>query len=148
MIWHLWNERLAAHQLQSPPLYLVSIHFLITALCGVTLIEGCWDIETLSVGMSSESESGRVFSLLQRCCVFSQAVYGCPGEPALSRNELILTSDSIMKRKDFLCCRDTFLEVRRWLSLQRNTKRRRLAECSRCSFPCNEIWRGSVKLHY
>lgn len=45
--------------------------------------------------------------------VFSQAVYSCPGEPALSRNELILTSDSIMKRKDFLCCKDTFLEVRR-----------------------------------
>uniref|UniRef100_A0A672PUW8 DNA-directed RNA polymerase subunit n=1 Tax=Sinocyclocheilus grahami TaxID=75366 RepID=A0A672PUW8_SINGR len=31
-------------------------------------------------------------------------------EPALSRNELILTSDSIMKRKGFLCCKDTFLE--------------------------------------
>uniref|UniRef100_A0A8C2GKK3 DNA-directed RNA polymerase subunit n=1 Tax=Cyprinus carpio TaxID=7962 RepID=A0A8C2GKK3_CYPCA len=42
-----------------------------------------------------------------------RAVHSCPGEPALSRNELILTSDSIMKRKDFLCCKDTFLEVRR-----------------------------------
>uniref|UniRef100_A0A8C2Q370 DNA-directed RNA polymerase n=1 Tax=Cyprinus carpio TaxID=7962 RepID=A0A8C2Q370_CYPCA len=39
-----------------------------------------------------------------------RAVHSCPGEPALSRNELILTSDSIMKRKDFLCCKDTFLE--------------------------------------
>uniref|UniRef100_A0A8C2EG25 DNA-directed RNA polymerase subunit n=1 Tax=Cyprinus carpio TaxID=7962 RepID=A0A8C2EG25_CYPCA len=39
-----------------------------------------------------------------------RSVHSCPGEPALSRNELILTSDSIMKRKDFLCCKDTFLE--------------------------------------
>ncbi|XP_056325017.1 DNA-directed RNA polymerase III subunit RPC1 [Danio aesculapii] len=40
-----------------------------------------------------------------------RAVYSCTGEPALSRNELLLTSDSIMKRKDFLCCKDTFLET-------------------------------------
>uniref|UniRef100_A0A672Q099 DNA-directed RNA polymerase subunit n=1 Tax=Sinocyclocheilus grahami TaxID=75366 RepID=A0A672Q099_SINGR len=39
-----------------------------------------------------------------------RSVHSCPGEPALSRNELILTSDSIMKRKGFLCCKDTFLE--------------------------------------
>ncbi|XP_016368895.1 DNA-directed RNA polymerase III subunit RPC1-like [Sinocyclocheilus rhinocerous] len=39
-----------------------------------------------------------------------RSVHSCPGEPVLSRNELILTSDSIMKRKDFLCCKDTFLE--------------------------------------
>ncbi|TRY59992.1 hypothetical protein DNTS_021683 [Danionella cerebrum] len=40
-----------------------------------------------------------------------RAVYRGSGEPALSRNELLLTSDAIMKRKDFLCCKDTFLEA-------------------------------------
>lgn len=41
----------------------------------------------------------------------AQAVHGCPDEPALSQNELVLTADAIMKRADFLCCRDSFLEV-------------------------------------
>lgn len=41
----------------------------------------------------------------------TQAVYTCPDEPALSQNELVLTADNIMKRADFLCCRDSFLEV-------------------------------------
>ncbi|MEQ2203805.1 hypothetical protein XENOCAPTIV_003927, partial [Xenoophorus captivus] len=40
------------------------------------------------------------------------AVYTCPNEPALSQNELVLTADNIMKRADFLCCRDSFLEVK------------------------------------
>ncbi|KAF7660180.1 hypothetical protein LDENG_00287920, partial [Lucifuga dentata] len=39
-----------------------------------------------------------------------RAVYMCAEEPALSKNELVLTSDNIMKRADFLCCRDSFLE--------------------------------------
>ncbi|XP_028287346.1 DNA-directed RNA polymerase III subunit RPC1 isoform X1 [Parambassis ranga] len=39
-----------------------------------------------------------------------RAVYTCPDEPALSQNELVLTADGIMKRADFLCCRDSFLE--------------------------------------
>ncbi|XP_042075667.1 DNA-directed RNA polymerase III subunit RPC1 isoform X1 [Haplochromis burtoni] len=39
-----------------------------------------------------------------------RAVYTCPDEPALSQNELVLTADAIMKRADFLCCRDSFLE--------------------------------------
>ncbi|XP_063077819.1 DNA-directed RNA polymerase III subunit RPC1 [Engraulis encrasicolus] len=39
-----------------------------------------------------------------------RAVYTCPDEPALSRNELVLTAESIMKKADFLCCRDTFLD--------------------------------------
>lgn len=41
----------------------------------------------------------------------TKAVYTCPDEPALSQNELVLTADVIMKRADFLCCRDSFLEV-------------------------------------
>ncbi|XP_062858765.1 DNA-directed RNA polymerase III subunit RPC1 isoform X1 [Trichomycterus rosablanca] len=40
-----------------------------------------------------------------------RAVYACSDEPALSKNELVLTSDSIMKRSDFTCCRDTFLQT-------------------------------------
>ncbi|CAG04806.1 unnamed protein product, partial [Tetraodon nigroviridis] len=39
-----------------------------------------------------------------------RAVYACSDEPALSQNELVLTADAIMKRTDFLCCRDSFLE--------------------------------------
>ncbi|XP_023805326.1 DNA-directed RNA polymerase III subunit RPC1 isoform X1 [Oryzias latipes] len=39
-----------------------------------------------------------------------RAVYTCPDEPALSQNKLVLTSDAIMKRADFMCCRDSFLE--------------------------------------
>ncbi|XP_053196870.1 DNA-directed RNA polymerase III subunit RPC1 [Scomber japonicus] len=39
-----------------------------------------------------------------------RAVYACPDEPALSQNELVLTADAIMKRTDFLCCRDSYLE--------------------------------------
>ncbi|XP_041671640.1 DNA-directed RNA polymerase III subunit RPC1 isoform X1 [Cheilinus undulatus] len=39
-----------------------------------------------------------------------RAVYTCQDEPALSQNELVLTADSIMKKADFMCCRDSFLE--------------------------------------
>uniref|UniRef100_A0A3Q1AIV8 DNA-directed RNA polymerase subunit n=1 Tax=Amphiprion ocellaris TaxID=80972 RepID=A0A3Q1AIV8_AMPOC len=39
-----------------------------------------------------------------------RAVYACSDEPALSQNELVLTAEAIMKRADFLCCRDSFLE--------------------------------------
>lgn len=52
----------------------------------------------------------------ERVCVRpTQAVHSCPDEPALSQNELVLTADGIMKRADFLCCRDSFLEVNRRL---------------------------------
>ncbi|MEE6526658.1 hypothetical protein FKM82_027434 [Ascaphus truei] len=40
-----------------------------------------------------------------------RAVYPCPKEPALSKNELVLTTESIMKRSEFLCCQDTYLQV-------------------------------------
>ncbi|KAG5262768.1 hypothetical protein AALO_G00278690 [Alosa alosa] len=40
-----------------------------------------------------------------------RCVYTCPSEPALSRNELVLTAESIMKKSDFMCCRDTFLDA-------------------------------------
>ncbi|XP_075466476.1 DNA-directed RNA polymerase III subunit RPC1 isoform X3 [Ascaphus truei] len=39
-----------------------------------------------------------------------RAVYPCPKEPALSKNELVLTTESIMKRSEFLCCQDTYLQ--------------------------------------
>lgn len=39
-----------------------------------------------------------------------RAIYVCPDEPALSQNEVVLTADAIMKRTDFLCCKDDFLE--------------------------------------
>ncbi|XP_037611285.1 DNA-directed RNA polymerase III subunit RPC1 isoform X2 [Sebastes umbrosus] len=39
-----------------------------------------------------------------------RAIYACPDEPALSQNEVVLTADAIMKRTDFLCCKDDFLE--------------------------------------
>ncbi|KAM9611213.1 DNA-directed RNA polymerase III subunit RPC1 isoform X5 [Buteo buteo] len=41
---------------------------------------------------------------------YMQAVYPCRSEPALSKNELVLTSESIMKKSEFLCCRDSFLQ--------------------------------------
>lgn len=40
-----------------------------------------------------------------------KAVYPCRSEPALSKNELVLTSESIMKKNEFLCCQDSFLQV-------------------------------------
>ncbi|CAL9699297.1 unnamed protein product [Knipowitschia caucasica] len=39
-----------------------------------------------------------------------RAVYPCQSEPALSQNLLVLTTDSIMKREDFKCCREGFLQ--------------------------------------
>ncbi|XP_061561562.1 DNA-directed RNA polymerase III subunit RPC1 isoform X2 [Phycodurus eques] len=39
-----------------------------------------------------------------------RAVHTCPDEPTLSQGELVLTSEAIMKRGDFVCCRDSFLE--------------------------------------
>uniref|UniRef100_A0A2K5Y8N0 DNA-directed RNA polymerase subunit n=1 Tax=Mandrillus leucophaeus TaxID=9568 RepID=A0A2K5Y8N0_MANLE len=39
-----------------------------------------------------------------------KAVFPCPSEPALSKNELILTTESIMKKSEFLCCQDSFLQ--------------------------------------
>ncbi|XP_039583260.1 DNA-directed RNA polymerase III subunit RPC1 [Passer montanus] len=39
-----------------------------------------------------------------------RAVYPCRSEPALSKNELVLTSESIMKKNEFLCCQDSFLQ--------------------------------------
>uniref|UniRef100_UPI001EAEDCF9 DNA-directed RNA polymerase III subunit RPC1-like n=1 Tax=Oncorhynchus gorbuscha TaxID=8017 RepID=UPI001EAEDCF9 len=40
-----------------------------------------------------------------------RSVHTCSEQPALSKNELVLTAESIMKRSDFKCCRDSFLEV-------------------------------------
>ncbi|KAK2866790.1 hypothetical protein Q7C36_002846 [Tachysurus vachellii] len=46
-----------------------------------------------------------------------RAVYTCADEPALSKNELMLTAESIMKRNDFTCCRDTFLqEIKKFIN--------------------------------
>ncbi|CAH2321712.1 DNA-directed RNA polymerase III subunit RPC1 isoform X1 [Pelobates cultripes] len=39
-----------------------------------------------------------------------KAVYPCSDEPALSRNELVLTTESIMKKSEFLCCQDAYLQ--------------------------------------
>ncbi|XP_053306455.1 DNA-directed RNA polymerase III subunit RPC1 isoform X2 [Spea bombifrons] len=39
-----------------------------------------------------------------------KAVYPCPGEPALSNNEVVLTAESIMKKPEFLCCQDAYLQ--------------------------------------
>lgn len=39
-----------------------------------------------------------------------RAVFPCQNEPALSKNELILTSEAIMKKNEFLCCQDSFLQ--------------------------------------
>ncbi|XP_041117382.1 DNA-directed RNA polymerase III subunit RPC1 isoform X2 [Polyodon spathula] len=40
-----------------------------------------------------------------------RAVYSCHDQPALSKNELVLTSESILKRSEFLCCQDSYLQV-------------------------------------
>ncbi|KAL8202295.1 UNVERIFIED_CONTAM: DNA-directed RNA polymerase III subunit RPC1 [Gekko kuhli] len=40
-----------------------------------------------------------------------RAVYPSRGEPALSKNELVLTAESIMKKSEFLCSQDSFLQV-------------------------------------
>ncbi|XP_030891141.1 DNA-directed RNA polymerase III subunit RPC1-like isoform X1 [Leptonychotes weddellii] len=40
-----------------------------------------------------------------------KAVFPCQSEPALSKNELVLTTESIMKKTEFLCCQDSFLQV-------------------------------------
>uniref|UniRef100_A0A8C6VII9 DNA-directed RNA polymerase subunit n=1 Tax=Naja naja TaxID=35670 RepID=A0A8C6VII9_NAJNA len=40
-----------------------------------------------------------------------RAVYPSRSEPALSKNELVLTAESIMKKNEFLCCQDSFLQV-------------------------------------
>ncbi|XP_068111539.1 DNA-directed RNA polymerase III subunit RPC1 isoform X3 [Hyperolius riggenbachi] len=39
-----------------------------------------------------------------------KAVYPCLNEPALSKNELLLTTESIMKKAEFLCCQDSYLQ--------------------------------------
>ncbi|XP_074881751.1 DNA-directed RNA polymerase III subunit RPC1 isoform X6 [Buteo buteo] len=52
---------------------------------------------------------------------YMQAVYPCRSEPALSKNELVLTSESIMKKSEFLCCRDSFLQPRVLYQLDRIT---------------------------
>lgn len=48
---------------------------------------------------------------MDNSCFFLKAVYPCRSEPALSKNELVLTSESIMKKNEFLCCQDSFLQV-------------------------------------
>ncbi|VTJ82831.1 Hypothetical predicted protein [Marmota monax] len=39
-----------------------------------------------------------------------KAVFPCQSEPALSKNELTLTTESIMKKNEFLCCQESFLQ--------------------------------------
>ncbi|XP_059518241.1 DNA-directed RNA polymerase III subunit RPC1 isoform X2 [Myotis daubentonii] len=39
-----------------------------------------------------------------------KAVFPCQSEPALSKNELVLSTESIMKKHEFLCCQDSFLQ--------------------------------------
>ncbi|KAM9325606.1 DNA-directed RNA polymerase III subunit RPC1 [Gastrophryne carolinensis] len=39
-----------------------------------------------------------------------KAVYSCSDEPALSKNELLLTTESILKKPDFLSCQDSYLQ--------------------------------------
>ncbi|KAL6087520.1 hypothetical protein STEG23_022173 [Scotinomys teguina] len=39
-----------------------------------------------------------------------KAVFPCQSEPALSKNELTLTTEAIMKKNEFLCCQDSFLQ--------------------------------------
>ncbi|MGH0118176.1 UNVERIFIED_CONTAM: hypothetical protein FKN15_045323 [Acipenser sinensis] len=39
-----------------------------------------------------------------------RAVYSCHDQPALSKNELVLNSESIMKKSEFLCCQDSYLQ--------------------------------------
>ncbi|KAG2462619.1 RPC1 polymerase, partial [Polypterus senegalus] len=47
-----------------------------------------------------------------------RAVYSCSDEPALSKNELVLTAESIMNRSEFLCCRDTYLqEIKKFIKI-------------------------------
>ncbi|OWK08087.1 POLR3A [Cervus elaphus hippelaphus] len=42
---------------------------------------------------------------------YMQAVFPCRSEPALSKNELLLSAESIMKKNEFLCCQDSFLQT-------------------------------------
>ncbi|XP_031217576.1 DNA-directed RNA polymerase III subunit RPC1 [Mastomys coucha] len=39
-----------------------------------------------------------------------RAVYPCQSEPALSKNDLTVTTEAIMKKNEFLCCQDSFLQ--------------------------------------
>uniref|UniRef100_H3BGV0 DNA-directed RNA polymerase subunit n=1 Tax=Latimeria chalumnae TaxID=7897 RepID=H3BGV0_LATCH len=39
-----------------------------------------------------------------------KAVYLCCNEHALSKNELVMTSEAILKKSEFLCCQNTFLQ--------------------------------------
>uniref|UniRef100_A0A8C5QXP4 DNA-directed RNA polymerase subunit n=1 Tax=Leptobrachium leishanense TaxID=445787 RepID=A0A8C5QXP4_9ANUR len=39
-----------------------------------------------------------------------KAVYPSSDEPSLSENELVLTTESIMKKSEFLCCQDAYLQ--------------------------------------
>ncbi|XP_041117381.1 DNA-directed RNA polymerase III subunit RPC1 isoform X1 [Polyodon spathula] len=50
-----------------------------------------------------------------------RAVYSCHDQPALSKNELVLTSESILKRSEFLCCQDSYLQPKVLYQLDRIT---------------------------
>uniref|UniRef100_A0A6Q2XTY3 DNA-directed RNA polymerase subunit n=1 Tax=Esox lucius TaxID=8010 RepID=A0A6Q2XTY3_ESOLU len=50
-----------------------------------------------------------------------RSVHPCLEQPALSKNELVLTAEAIMKRSDFKCCRDSFLEPKVLYQLDRIT---------------------------
>lgn len=62
----------------------------------------------------SEQRCSRLLCYFPSRCLFCppQAVHTCAHEPTLSQGELVLASDTIMKKADFVCCRDSFLEVR------------------------------------
>ncbi|XP_067828587.1 DNA-directed RNA polymerase III subunit RPC1 isoform X1 [Heptranchias perlo] len=40
-----------------------------------------------------------------------QAIYPCHGEPALSKNEVVVAAETIMKRSEFLCCQNEYLQA-------------------------------------
>ncbi|KAL7990271.1 hypothetical protein Chor_013701, partial [Crotalus horridus] len=56
-----------------------------------------------------------------------RAVYPSRSEPALSKNELVLTAESIMKKNEFVCCQDSFLqEIKKFIkSLSEKIKKTR-----------------------
>ncbi|MGH0152595.1 UNVERIFIED_CONTAM: hypothetical protein FKN15_022766 [Acipenser sinensis] len=58
---------------------------------------------------------------------YMQAVYSCHDQPALSKNELVLNSESIMKKSEFLCCQDSYLqEIKKFIkSVSENIKKTR-----------------------
>ncbi|XP_041032404.1 DNA-directed RNA polymerase III subunit RPC1 isoform X1 [Carcharodon carcharias] len=40
-----------------------------------------------------------------------RAIYPCHSEPALSKNEVVVAAEAIMKRSEFLCCQNEYLQA-------------------------------------